>query len=152
MKQIIYIILLIAFAGQASYAQPQNKNGRIYSIKKSYVEDRINLTAEQRQGFKNTYERYENELRNNRKEFHRENDGQNGSPEYLDKKFQYKEREIEIKRKYKNEFLKVISPQQLNSLYSAEDEFNQMAKEQLRERQGQNNTGRQGPPRQRGRR
>jgi predicted NAD/FAD-binding protein len=45
---------------------------------------------------------------------------------------------IAIRKNYRNEFLKVLSPQQLVTLMEAEKRFNQMLKDKMRARREDN--------------
>ena len=48
------------------------------------------------------------------------------SRQLVDDNLDYQQKVIEIKRKYKDQFLKIISPRQLTELNAAEREFKQM--------------------------
>ncbi len=53
------------------------------------------------------------------------------SRQFIDDNLDYQQQVIEIKRKYNDRFLKVISPQQLADLFKAEREFKQILMKRL---------------------
>jgi len=53
----------------------------------------------------------------------------------------YQQAVLDIKRKYKERFLKVLSPQQLTDLQQAEREFRQVLMQRMKERRGQGGNG-----------
>jgi len=153
MKRIICIAGLLLFTASL-HAQPGKRadrrdqfnppNGRggerIEAIKVAYLTDRLELSASQAKAFWPVYNEYEQELRTARKAFrqkHRdgsalENDA--GANRFIEDNLDFQEQAIDIRRKYKDLFLKTISAQQLAALYEAERDFKKLLLQQLRGR------------------
>ena len=60
----------------------------------------------------------------------------------IDDDIEMQEKMLELRKKYKEEFLKVISPKQMAALVDAEREFKKMLLQQLRERRENRGGGR----------
>lgn len=143
MKRIIGIlsILLVGF-GLSAHAQPGRgqRGERIHAIKVGYLTDRLHLTSEQSSAFWPVYNEYEAEIRSARQAFRQkyrngagtETDAEAG--QFIEDNLNFQEQAIGINRKYKDRMLKVISPQQLATLYEAERDFKKLLLQQLRER------------------
>ena len=136
MKQITYsrsllLTVLILLVSTIGFAQ-QGKGARVHALKVSYITNKLDLSSAQAERFWPVYNSYESELRELRKKFRRETGGKNKaeSPEeahrMIEDNLDFQEDVIALKRRYKDEFLKVISARQLADLYSAEREFKQM--------------------------
>jgi hypothetical protein len=87
------------------------------------------------------YDDYEGEMRSVRQSFRQKYRG--GSTEndaaanrFIDDNLDFQEQILAINRKYKDRMLKVISPQQLATLYEAERDFRKLLLQQLRRRGG----------------
>jgi hypothetical protein len=136
-------------------AQPRSERGeKIRAIKHEFITERIHLTQAQGDRFWPIYNRYENELRSVRKGFASKYPNQHAardehqSRKYIDDNIEFKEERLKLEKKYKNEFLKVISAQQLAQLYEAERDFKRMLIENLKKRRDNEGGGRRsGPPR-----
>lgn len=112
---------------------------RIHAIKIGYLTDRLHLTPTQAAAFWPVYDDYEGEVRDARKAFrekYRNNQVDNNSEanQFIDDNLDFQEQMLAINRKYKDRMLKVISPQQLATLYEAERDFKKLLLQQLRER------------------
>lgn len=137
MKRFGQIILLIVFAVNTAIAQPDDERfERIRAIKVSYITDKIHLTSEQAARFWPVYNRYDDELRTERRRIKQQvmkekNVSEDDARKYIHDNIAYQEKKLELKKKYKNELLKVITPQQLAELYQAEQGFKQILIQQL---------------------
>jgi hypothetical protein len=132
MKRFVYILFTLLMAAGTVAAQPQD---RIHAVKAAYITDRVGLSSDQAARFWPVYKEYENEMMRLRK----------SGDEYSDD-IERQEAFLQVRKRYRNEFLKIISPDQLNSLYGAEREFRQMLIRELKDRRGGG-----GPPPGRGR-
>jgi len=125
LKKFALFMLCSLFITTGMYAQKKEKSD-IRSIKIAMLTDRMNMSPEQSQKFWPLYNRYENELRViwRQKKVIRENSKNSKNPRHdLDRMEQLDGRQLSIKAKYKNEFLKVISARQLAAMNAAEAEF-----------------------------
>ncbi|MGC4058307.1 MAG: hypothetical protein QM743_09355 [Chitinophagaceae bacterium] len=139
MKRFITILIMILFSWQAG-AQGDG-SGRVRNLRVAYITERLNLPPEQNARFWGVYNRYLDERASLRRvyrdQFAR---GRGGDADgydanrFIDDNIEYKEKDLELSKKYKAELLRVISAQQLVDLYQAEREFKQMLIEKLRKR------------------
>ena len=140
MKQYFIAILLLLSSVSAVFAQDEDSKNweKIKAIKVGFITDKVHLTSEQSTKFWPVYDGYQAERRNIRKELITKY--MSGHPDatksqaraYLDADLDYQERELDLKRKYKDRLLQVISQQQLTQLYEAEREFRKLLLDQLR--------------------
>ncbi|PZF74212.1 Spy/CpxP family protein refolding chaperone [Taibaiella soli] len=142
MKRLLLIILIIA-GFTASNAQPQKERfERIHAAKVSYITDKLNLTSEQAARFWPVYNQYDDAIRSLRRSYFDKygQPGQNKtlseaeSRKYIDDNLNFQEAQLNLKRKYKDEFLKVLTPQQLAQLYQAERDFKGLLLQQLKDK------------------
>lgn len=146
MKQVFKqasLLMLVLLTFTTAFAQPGNRQQRmekIKSIKVGFITDRLHLTSDQATKFWPVYNKYEEDLRSVRRSFfqqykdQRKNMDEETSKRFIEDHLEYQEEELKIKKKYKNEMLKVISAQQLAELYQAERDFRKMLVNELKER------------------
>jgi hypothetical protein len=133
------MVVLLSF-GMTS-AQDGNNKERIHAIKVGFITEKIQLTTDQAAKFWPVYNRYEDERGTLRRNFYAKyprdkQQDQQSSMQYVDDNLAYQEQQVALKRKYKDEFLKIISAQQLAQLYQAEREFKKMLVDQLKDKRG----------------
>lgn len=133
-------MFLLTFAITGAWAQKGERFERIHAAKVAFITDRLHLSSDQSARFWPVYDRYETEIRDLRKRFlGKYNDGQRypeGEPEskrFIDDNFDFQEQQLALKRRYKDEFLKILTPVQLASLYTAEREFKRLLLEKLKD-------------------
>jgi len=143
MKKLLQALLIILFTSTALWAQQGQGLARIHAAKIAYITDRLQLSTNQSSAFIPVYNEYEQEIRQTRQAFRRKYKDVNPdeasdavSMQYIDDNLDYQQQVIEIKRRYNDRFLKIISPQQLADLYKAEREFKQMLMQRLKQRNG----------------
>ena len=143
MKRTICIVSILLFTlGLQAQQMPGRRAERIHAIKVGYLTDRLQLTSSEAAAFWPVYNDYEVELRDARKAFRQkyrngnagESDAEAG--QFIEDNLDFQEQALGINRKYKDRFLKIISPQQLANLYEAERDFKKLLLQQLRERRG----------------
>lgn len=139
MKQIIFLLSILFFSSQITFAQGDG-GGRVRNLRKEYVRGKLHLTDPQNQKFWPIYSRYLEERSALRKRYknqfiHQENGKLSDYDAYrkVDNNIEYKELDLNLSKKYKEEFLSVLSPQQLADLYQAEREFKQMLIERMKD-------------------
>lgn len=137
MRRVGYIILVLLMAFSAQ-AQPGKRMERIHAIKVAYLTDKLQLTSEQSEKFWPIYNRYEEERFAIGRKYRKEAIGEGKTPEEamrsIDDDIEMQEKMLELRKKYKEEFLKVISPKQLATLVESEREFKKLLLQQLKER------------------
>ena len=140
MKKLLQVFLIVLVTTTAVWAQQGPGFARIHAAKMAYITDRLHLTSEQSYRFIPLYNDYEREIKETRQYYFRKyKNGNNmdeatdaASLQYIDDNLDYQQQIIEIKRKYNDRFLKIISPQQLTDLYKAEREFKQLLLQRLK--------------------
>lgn len=121
MKTRAYILsfILVLATAFSSIAQPHGD--RVRALRIAYITDKIHLSSQQSEQFWPLYNRYQDEIRGIRRDDRIEDD------------IAMSEAILDVKKKYKVEFLKVISQEQLTALYKAEREFKAMLIKRLEE-------------------
>ncbi len=144
MKQYIKTLLFLLLATTTvAVAQHRPPMERIHAAKMAYITDRLQLSSRQSGEFVPVYNDYEREIKDTRQHFFKKYKGDDpgqmddaASRQFIDDNLDYQQQVIVIKRKYNDLFLKIISPQQLGDLYTAEREFKQMLMKRLDKQHG----------------
>ena len=154
----IFLLLLVLCVGNAFgqmgpyrmgpprpsyYNRPNNQNPerRVESVKINFLRARLNLSPEQASKFFPLYQEYQQELFNVRKLKRLNNLNAADGQEQVNKELMYENEMVQIKIKFNNAFLKVLTPDKVSELYKSEREFNDELVRQLSER-----NNRPGPP------
>ena len=147
--RFLKVILVVMIAGVTPVlAQQRGQQAlmRIHAAKIAYITDRLRLSQEQAGNFIPQYNDDDKEVRNTRLSYlgkyqgpHSNDTDDAASRKYIDDNLDYQQAIIDLKRRYNDRFVKIISAQQLADLYNAEREFRQMLMKRL-------NQNRQGPP------
>ena len=113
---------------------------KVRALKAAYITEKLNLTSAQSERFWPVYHRYEEELMSTRQKYIKQNRKDAKTEEeakrMIEGNLDFQEAAVDIRRKYKTEFLKIISAQQLADLYTSEREFRQMLMQKLKEKRG----------------
>lgn len=120
MKKCLLFFLFL-FTGTSFVLQAQQKGEKIESIKIAYLSEKLNLDPRTAERFWPLYNQYDDEMRLVIQESKRANENRDAD-EILDQE----QKALDIKRKYSTLFLKVISNEQLATLYKSEKEFYKM--------------------------
>ena len=113
-------------------------------MKVGMITEKISLTEEQAKGFWPIYNRFDAEKRQVNQTIREQMRAEARGSEQAeiarqDAIFKLRQQEVELAKKYRPEFLKVISASQYSDLLLAEKEFNQMLLRELRERRNSRN-------------
>ena len=119
MKQ--FLLVLILFIGSFTLLKAQDtrqdikegRSERIQSLKIAFITQKLELTSDEAQKFWPVYNRYETEIRQAYK------DSKAGDGDAIDNE----EKVLNVKKKYRIEFIKVIGPPKTNILFNSEREF-----------------------------
>ncbi len=143
MKHLFILLSVLIFALPASAQRGAGRQNiqRVQAAKVGLITERVNLTGEQAERFWPVYHRYEEELRLLRREavsdaFDKRSAGDLSEAESrraIEERLERQEGRLAIQRKYKDQFLRVISAQQLVALYDAEREFNRLLVQRVRQ-------------------
>jgi hypothetical protein len=147
MKRLVALLLLTLFSieTQAQHRAGGQNIQRVQAAKVGYITERLDLTPEQAERFWPVYRRYQAEQRALRRpavaaarEHIRASTEKSEAQlrQSIDDNLKMQEERLALKRKYKDEFLRVISAQQLMELYKAEQDFNRLLLQRVRAAQG----------------
>lgn len=122
-NKIVCAFLLFIAVSTSVYAQaPRKRDEQIRKLKIEFVTQQMSLTQQQTQKFLPLYNKYSDELLVQR--FAIKDLEKNANSTYqVEERQKLEQKMVEIKGKYKNDFLKIISAQQLATMYKAEREF-----------------------------
>ncbi len=130
----LFSILLTLLLATGIFAQAQERatpNPQIRKLKIEYVTGQMSLTQQQLQKFIPLYNRYSDELLVHRRAIKALE--KNPSSTYqVEERQKLEQKMVEIKGRYKDDFLKVITAQQLAAMYKAEGEFKNILLDHLK--------------------
>ncbi len=110
-----FSLILLSMLGFFSLAKAQNEKGlkaeKIQALKIAFITQKLQLTSAEAERFWPVYNQYENEIKNLR--------ANNKNGDVLDNE----EKLLNIRKKYKPSFEKILGPQKLNDLFNAERDF-----------------------------
>jgi hypothetical protein len=140
MRRILTIIIFfISFTSSSLNAQTQPNNikraKQIESIKIGYITRRLELTPEESQKFWPVYNQFQleqNQIIQQKRKARLQN--ANNPDQMIDDDFHYDTKILELKKSYRKEFSKIISPEKIKSLYTAERDFREELIKQLKNR------------------
>lgn len=139
MKKLLSILIVVLLSLPV-VAQQGERFERIRAARIALITQRLNLTSKQAEAFWPVYNKYESERIAIRRSFKAKQKAltpdadEETSRKYIRENIDYQQQNLELRKKYKDQFLKVISAQQVAALFDAEREFKEMLLEQLRER------------------
>jgi hypothetical protein len=134
----IIIIALGMFLSLPTYAQRgnnPNKGKQIEAIKIGYLTRRLDLSPEESQKFWPVYNQYQQDLQdiNHQRKIARSQNNDDAN-KLVDDDFKYEDKILDLKKKYRYEFKKILSPEKIKSLYIAERDFREELIKQLKNR------------------
>ena len=121
-----YLLLLLMFSGTFSLAHAQGgRSEKVEALKIAFLTQKLQLTSAEAEKFWPVYNQYEDEIRSVKKDNKTGGDMLDGEQKLLD-----------IRKKYKGSFEKILGPQKINTLYSAEKEFRTILIKRLKDKRG----------------
>ncbi|HEY2582711.1 MAG TPA: hypothetical protein VGI43_12935 [Mucilaginibacter sp.] len=159
LKPIFGILFIVAFSqkssGQLHYRTPApvphgvpmqhgvplnqlnrpNPGRKIERVKETYISKQLNLTPEQSRAFWPLYRQYVEDQTAVR--ILKRQNNSTASPdgtEQIDKELEYEQQLVEIRKHYRDEFLKILPPEKVSELYKSERQFNDEMLNILKER------------------
>ena len=120
MRPWIYSILIGLSLWLPANAQPRRNN--IEAVKAAFITQKLELTPEESQKFWPVYNQYDNEIMQVR--------ASNRNGDVIEKE----QKVLDIRKKYRSSFEKILGPQRLNDLYNAESDFRKILIQRLKER------------------
>ncbi|MEO5912359.1 MAG: hypothetical protein ABIP95_15840 [Pelobium sp.] len=142
MKQLIYTLSFLMFIGTftaSAQGKNQNKAKQIETIKIAYLTRRLALTPEESQKFWPVYNQYQDELSSvNRQKKQSRTENADNPTQLVDEDLKFETRALELKKKYRQDFGKVLSAEKVKRLYMAERDFREELIKQLKNRRENN--------------
>lgn len=136
------VIMFLTLTTITAVAQPPSHSERyqqIEAIKVAFITSKLDLTSEEAQKFWPVYNNYQKELMEIMKKRREERKRTDISPsEKINLDLAYETRMLELKKKYKKSYSKVIPPEKILLLYQAEREFREHLIKQLNYRRRSN--------------
>ncbi len=124
------------FSRRVDRIEQQGPERRVGEIKINFIRNRLNLAPDQAQRFFPLYREYQQELFNIRKLKRQNNLNATDGTDQIHKELLYDNEMLQVKVKFNDAFLKILTPEQVSKLYKAEREFNDELVRQLSERNG----------------
>lgn len=123
MKKFLLSILFLLNINYFCFSQV-NRRDKIEAIQIAYLTEKLSLTSEEAQKFWPVYNNYRDDLLGVRKETR-------------DDEVLYEEKILNVRKKYKTEFKKVLgSDERVNQVYIAEKSFRELLRKELMRRKG----------------
>jgi hypothetical protein len=112
-----------------------NPGMRVERVKENYIAQQLKLTPEESKAFWPLYRQYVEDQTAVRI-LKRQNNSDNspGGTDQINKELDYEQQLVEIRKRYADEFLKILPPQKLSLLYKSERQFNDEMLNILKER------------------
>ena len=132
------IYLIMMFAGITSFAWAQEeipsekRQQDIEALKVAFISRELELTPEEAQKFWPVYNQYSKELRTTFKD----------NEDVLDRD----EKVLNLRKRYRDQFSKVLGPERMNRIFSSEGKFHQLLIKSMRNQNQRNKLNRPIPP------
>ena len=123
MKKLLLILTLFSLSFTGLLAQPGQE--KIEAIKTGWLTRQLNLSVDEAQKFWPVYNQYIAEY----KKIHQDYQGKD--------QLEMQQKLLDLKKKYKPEFLKAISAEKFDKLLTLEDQWKQRLKQELENRKEQ---------------
>ena len=124
MKKILLLTLFLLNINYFCFSQVQNRKNNIEAIQIAYLTRELSLSSDEAQKFWPIYNEYRDELLAVRKEVR-------------DDEILFEEKVVNIRKKYKTDFKKVlVTDQRVNQVFVAEKSFRELLRKELMKRKG----------------
>jgi hypothetical protein len=109
--------------------------GRLATVKRDYLNKQLNLTPTESKKFWPLYKQYQEQMRTIRKLRAQNSSASPTNPnDAINKDLYYETQLVETRKRYNDEFLKILPAEKVNELYKSERDFNSEVIRQLSER------------------
>jgi hypothetical protein len=120
MKKYLFLFLIFTASFSFSFGQnPGNRSEKVQALKIAFITQRLQLSSAEAEKFWPVYNQYDSEIKNLRSD-------KNGDV------LENEEKLLNIRKKYKPSFEKILGPQKLNDLFNAERDFRNVLIKQLK--------------------
>jgi len=117
-----FLLITIAMCTAISFAKAQNGREKIQALKVAFITQKLHLSPSEAEKFWPVYNQYDNEITQLRAT---KRDGD---------VLENEEKLLDIRKKYKPSFEKILGPERLNDLYNAERDFRKVLIQRLKEK------------------
>jgi hypothetical protein len=123
MKRFLFLYIFVSVLCYSVHAQPAFNGKRVQAIKVAYITQTLNLNVEEAQKFWPLYNAYDAEIKKARQA-------------NVDDQLKIEENVLNIRKKYKPEFKKVLNDDaRVNKVFKVDVEFVEEVKKELKRRQ-----------------
>jgi hypothetical protein len=135
MKFIWSFLFCLIIALPLSAQEKALRNQQIEAVKIAFITQKLNLSSTEAEKFWPVYNSYQGELREVFKQRREARSKKAANPnEKLNGELDFEDHLLEIRKKYKQEFSKVIPAEKVLRFYAAEREFREQMIEELKDR------------------
>jgi len=117
-----FLLIIITMCTAISFAKAQNGREKIQALKVAFITQKLHLSPSEAEKFWPVYNQYDNEITQLRAT---KRDGD---------VLENEEKLLDIRKKYKPSFEKILGPERLNDLYNAERDFRKVLIQRLKEK------------------
>ena len=133
MKKPLLILFTFFFCLSVEVTLAQNtKREKIESLKIAFITKKLDLSPEESQQFWPVYNQYQKEISDlilQRRAARKDTDA-----DTIDEDLDIEGKIVDVRKKYRKEFSRVLSPEKINQFYQAEREFREELIKQLKSR------------------
>ncbi len=128
----LVVMLILGFVSQAQSVKP-DRDSRTTEIKKiqamemAFITKELNLSPDEAQKFWPVFNQYRNDLKGMA--------GERKVGDHLEKQ----QKMLDIRKKYREDFTKVMSHERANKVFGAEEEFKSLVRREFQKRQSEKN-------------
>ncbi|NEU07765.1 hypothetical protein GZH53_05530 [Flavihumibacter sp. R14] len=138
MRMIWSFLICMVIALPLSAQDKSQRYEQIESLKVAYITQKLDLSTSEAEKFWPVYNNYQQELRVIYKQRREARAKQKADPNNkLDNELDFESRILNIRKKYKDEFSKVLPPDKVLSYFNAEREFREQMIKELKDRRDQ---------------
>jgi Skp family chaperone for outer membrane proteins len=134
MKRLLFLFIFVLALSKQGTAQPAFNGQRIKALKVAYITQALNLTADEAQKFWPVYNAYDEEIKK-------------AKQANVDDQLKKEEAVLNIKKKYKPEFKKIlVDDVRVNKVFRVDADFVEEVKKELKRRQALRQQGKKAQP------
>lgn len=136
MRSLIIVFILSFASVTSTFAQPHNreKGKKIDALKVAFISKKLDLSPQEAEQFWPVYNNYQHELMELFHEKRKLKHSENGPDQRIDDELSFETRILDLKKKYRTEFKKVLTPEKTMVLFKAEREFREQLINELKDR------------------
>lgn len=118
----------------ASRRNPEAR-ARVEAARAAYITERLQLTSQEAEKFWPVYREFDGKRKTYMQEYRKAKKEGMSDEKLIDLQLKLKQQELDLEKDYTKKFSKIIPPEKLVKLRSAEKDFNRMVMRQLHHRQ-----------------